>query len=114
MEQVTDFVSKGAHAELAQQLEPWGFLGLEGTQFRELIGYIEGICALCIIQPASPHNRTRAFALFVLFNMLLAAFMMHVYHRDGRQRPALVLAGVAMFLLAGERRDRAKLKVRTD
>ena len=109
-------MSAEVHAELKGQLDvfaadPWGFLGLNGTEFRELIGYVEAICALVIITPQSPGNPARALALFVCFNILLAAFGTHVYHADGRQLPALVLAGCAMFLLAGEKRGG---KVSTD
>lgn len=112
---MTDAVSAEVHAELTKQLDvfakdPWGFLGLNGTEFRELIGYVEAICALVIITPQSPHNVARAMAFFVCFNILLAAFLTHVYHRDGRQLPALVLAACAMFLLTGEKRGGRKVR----
>jgi hypothetical protein len=57
-----------------------------------------------LLSNATRTATARALALFVCFNILLAAFMTHVYHRDGRQLPALVLARCAMFLLTGERR----------
>lgn len=106
---VTELVSAEVHAEMTKQLdvfakEPWGFLGMDGTQFRELIGCVEGICAICMITPASASNKMKELALFVCVNILLAAFMTHVYHRDGRQLPALMLAACGMFLLHAERR----------
>lgn len=57
-------MSAEVHADLKTQLdvfakEPWGFLGLDGKDFRELLGYVEGTCALVIITPASPQNKAR-------------------------------------------------------
>ena len=105
MPQVTDALSKDVHSQLVSQLDifaanPWGFLGLDGAQFRLAIGYTEAACAVCCLIP----GKLRKIALHILLIVLACATGTHVWHADGKWQPATILALQAVFQLYGERK----------
>mmetsp|Transcript_16447 Transcript_16447/g.40489 ORF Transcript_16447/g.40489 Transcript_16447/m.40489 type:complete len:148 (-) Transcript_16447:409-852(-) len=100
---LTDTLSAEVHRELVTQLdafavEPWGFLGLSGEDFRRSIGWTEVLGAVATLIPWQP-MRTAAQLLLVV--LLHAAWGTHMKVEDDKGLPALVFAGMGMLLLTG-------------
>lgn len=79
------------------------FLHLTGSQLMNAVGYVEGVAA-CLVMMAQPGNPARRWGLFAVFNTLVTTFLLHVFDKDGREMPNLIMASVCIFIIANEPR----------
>ena len=94
------------HREFERDYNRWAegkmaFLHLTGDQLMNAVGYIEGVVA-CLVMMAQPGNPVRRWGLFLVFNTLITTFLLHVFDKDGREMPNLIMASVCIFIIANE------------
>ena len=94
------------HREFERDYNRWAegkmaFLHLTGDQLMNAVGYIEGVVA-CLVMMAQPGNPVRRWGLFLVFNTLITTFFLHVFDKDGREMPNLIMASVCIFIIANE------------
>ena len=96
------------HREFEGDYNRWAegkmaFLHLTGSQLMNAVGYVEGVAA-CLVMMAQPGNPARRWGLFAVFNTLITTFLLHVFDKDGREMPNLIMASVCIFIIANEPR----------
>ena len=57
-----------------------------------------------MVMMAQPGNPVRRWGLFLVFNTLITTFLLHVFDKDGREMPNLIMASVCIFIIANEPR----------
>ena len=104
--QVSGELIPAMHREFERDYNRWAegkmaFLHLTGDQLMNAVGYIEGVVA-CLVMMAQPGNPVRRWGLFLVFNTLITTFLLHVFDKDGREMPNLIMASVCIFIIANE------------